>query len=131
MQEEPGQFSLGLSLYIAYLRSLPILCFGARLNKMFYVHCLMLIIFSVASGSEDHSWREEIEKRLSVLEESNIQLKKENKELKALILTSQNENKRLKSELKDLRERVSNCEGLIHRQNVDTEIVSQNMETNA
>ena len=67
---------------------------------------------------------------MSVLEESNIQLKKENKELKALILTSQNENKRLKSELENLRESVSNREGLIHRQNVDTEIVSQNMETN-
>ena len=96
---------------------------------MFYVHCLMLIMFSVASGSEDHSWREEIEKRLSVLEESNIQLKKENEELKALILNSHHENKRLKSELENLRERVSNREGLIHRQNVDTEIVSQTMES--
>ena len=71
----------------------------------------MLIMFSVASGYEDHSWREEIEKRLSVLEESNIQLKKENEELKALILNSQHENKCLKSELENLRERVSNREG--------------------
>ena len=97
---------------------------------MSYNFCLMLIFFTAASGSEENSWRKEIEKRLSVLEESNIQLKKENKELKALILNFQHEKKRLKSELEDLRERVSNCEGLIHRQNVDTEIVSQNMETN-
>ena len=97
---------------------------------MSYNFCLMLIILTAASGSEENSWRKEIEKRLSVLEESNIQLQKENKELKALILNFQHEKKRLKSELEDLRERVSNCEGLIHRENVDTEIVSQNMETN-
>ena len=96
---------------------------------MSYNFCLMLIIFTAASGSEENSWRKEIEKRLSVLEESNIQLKKENKELKALILNSQQENKRLKNELENLRERVSNFEGLIHRQNVDTEIVSLKMET--
>ena len=96
---------------------------------MSYNFCLMLIILTAASGSEENSWRKEIEKRLSVLEESNIQLKKENKELKALILNSQHENKRLKNELENLRERVSNFEGLIHRQNVDTEIVSLKMET--
>ena len=99
---------------------------------MSYEFCLMLIIFSVAcgsEGSEEYSWREEIEKRLSVLEESKIQHIKENEDLKALILNSQHENKRLKSELEDLRERVSNCEGLRHRQNIDTEIVSQKMES--
>ena len=96
---------------------------------MSYNFSLMLIIFTAASGSEENSWRKEIEKSLSVLEESNIQLKNENEELKALILNSQHENKRLKSELEDLRERVSNCEGFIHRQNVDTEIVSQKIES--
>ena len=89
----------------------------------------MLIILTAASGSEENSWRKEIEKRLSVLEEYNIQLQKENKELKALILNSQHENKRLNSELEDIKERVSNCEGLIHRQDEDTGIISQTMES--
>ena len=89
----------------------------------------MLVIFSVANGSEESSWREEIEKRLSILEESNIHLQKENKELKALVLDAQHENKRLKSELEDLGERVNNCEGLTHRQDEDTERVSQTMES--
>ena len=94
---------------------------------MSYVFCLMLIIFTAVSGSDDNSWKEEIEKRLSVLEESNIRLKKENADLKALVLDTQHENKRLKSELEDLSERISNCEELINRQNVDTERVSQTM----
>ena len=88
----------------------------------------MLIIFTAVSGSDDNSWKEEIEKRLSVLEESNIRLKTENTDLKALVLDTQHENKRLKSELEDLSERISNCEELIQRQNVDTERVSQTME---
>ena len=96
---------------------------------MSYVFCLMLIIFTAVSGSDDNSWKEEIEKRLSVLEESNIHLKKENEELKALVLDFQHENSRLKSELKDLGKRVSNCEGLIHRQDEDTGIISQTMES--
>ena len=96
---------------------------------MSYNFCLMLIIFTAASGSEENSWRKEIEKRLSVLEESNVQLKKENVELKALVLHTQHENKRLKSELEDIKERVSNCEGLIHRQDEDTGIISQTMES--
>ena len=94
---------------------------------MSYVFCLMLIIFTAVRGSDDNSWKEEIEKRLSVLEESNIRLKKENADLKALVLDTQHENKRLKSELEDLSERISNCEELINRQNVDTERVSQTM----
>ena len=60
---------------------------------MSYNFCLMLIFFTAASGSEENSWRKEIEKSLSVLEESNIQLKKENKELKALILNFQHKKK--------------------------------------
>ena len=96
---------------------------------MSYVFCVMLIIFSVASGSEEYSWREEIEKRLSILEETNIHLKKQNEDLKALVLDTKHENKRLKNKIEELGERVSNCEGLIHRQNVDTERVSQTMES--
>ena len=96
---------------------------------MSYVFCLMLIIFTAVSGSDDNSWKKEIEKRLSVLEESNIQLKKENEELKALVLDFQHENRRLKSELKDLGKRVSNYDGFFHRQNVDSERVSQTMKS--
>ena len=95
---------------------------------MSYVHCLMLIIFSVVSGSEENSWREEIEKRLSYLEESNIHLQKQNEELKAIVLDAQHQNKLLKSELEDLDERVNKCEGLNHRQSVKTERVLQKNE---
>ena len=96
---------------------------------MSYVHCLMLIIFSVVSGSEENSWREEIEKRLSYLEESNIHLQKQNEELKAIVLDAQHQNKLLKSELEDLGERVNKCEGLNHRQSVKTERVLQKMKS--
>ena len=116
-----------------FLRLISIYCQSILNIKMSYAFCLMLVIFSVANGSEENSWREEIEKRLSILEESNIHLQKENKELKALVLDAQHENKRLKSELKDLGERVNNCEGLTYRQEVRqdeyTERVSQTMES--
>ena len=124
-----------VSMYV-YTRSLPIFlrlisiyCQSILNIKMSYAFCLILVVFSVANGSEENSWREEIEKRLSILEESNIYLQKENKELKALVLDAQHENKRLKSELEDIGERVNNCEGFTHRQDEDSERVSQTMES--
>jgi hypothetical protein len=71
---------------------------------------LLITTLSVVSGSNSDGWREELEKRLSVIEESNAHLRNENERLNSLVLDIQRENREIKRKMRGLREQLTNCE---------------------
>lgn len=71
---------------------------------------LLITTVSVVSGANPDDWREELERRLSLVEESNAHLRIENEKLNSLVLNIQRENREIKRDFKDLREQLDNCE---------------------
>lgn len=71
---------------------------------------LLITTVSVVSGANPDGWREELERRLSLVEESNAHLRNENEKLNSMVLNIQRENREIKRDFKDLREQLDNCE---------------------
>ncbi|XP_061172904.1 uncharacterized protein LOC133182173 [Saccostrea echinata] len=71
-------------------------------------------------GFDDNTWKEEIEKRLSLVEESNVRLLKENEDL-------WRENGQLKQDLKVLRESVDKC-GTLRNKEIVKELSEHTVE---
>lgn len=69
---------------------------------VFFLIIHVITCISTASGLDADVWRQDIEKRLSLLEEFNVHLQKENANLQFFFSEAQCENKILKCEVKDV-----------------------------